>query len=92
MSANVRIILDTHANVLAVPGAAVRSDAQGYYVNAVDQNGNAQRVDVNTGYSDGGLTEVAGNLQPGTRVFISAPPTQQQNRGFGLFGVRVGGG
>ena len=91
MSANVRIILDTHANVLAVPGAAVRSDAQGYYVNEVGQNDEAQRVDVTTGYTDGGLTEVSGNLQPGARVFISAPPAQQQNRGFGLFGIRVGG-
>ncbi len=91
MSANTRIILDEHANVLAVPGAAIRTDAKGYYVNAVDQSGNPIRVDVTTGYTDGNLTEVAGNLQPGERVYVSAPPTQQ-NRGFNLFGVRVGGG
>ena len=91
MSANVRIILDSHTNVLAVPGAAVRTDAQGYYVNVMDQAGNAQRVDVTTGYTDGGLTEVSGNLQAGERVFTSAPPAPQQNRGLNLFGVRVGG-
>jgi len=92
MSANTRIILDEHANVLAVPGAAVRSDAQGYYVNVMDPAGNATRVDVTTGYTDGDLTEVSGNLQPGERVYLSEPPTPQQNRGFGLFGIRVGGG
>jgi HlyD family secretion protein len=91
MSANVRIILDSHTNVLAVPGAAVRTDAQGYYVNVMDQAGNAQRVDVTTGYTDGGLTEVSSNLQAGERVFTSAPPAPQQNRGLNLFGVRVGG-
>ena len=91
MSSNVRIILDTHASVLAVPGGAVRSDAQGYYVNVLDTSGNAQRVDVTTGYTDGDLTEVSGNLQPGERVYISAPPTRQQG-GFNLFGVRLGGG
>ncbi len=92
MSANTRIILDQHTNVLAVPGAAVRTDAQGYYVTAMDQSGNSQRVDVTTGYTDSGLTEVSGNLQAGERVYLSAPPTQQQNRGVNLFGVRLGGG
>ena len=92
MSANVRIILDTHANVLAVPGGAVRSDAQGYYVNAVDQAGTgATRVDVTTGYTDGDLTEVTGDLQPNQRVYISAPPTRQAGGGLNLFGVRLGG-
>ena len=92
MSANIRIILDTHTNVLAVPGGAVRTDAQGYYVNAVDPAGTgATRVDVTTGYTDGDLTEVSGNLQPNQRVYISAPPTRQQGGGFNLFGVRLGG-
>ncbi len=92
MSANTRIILDEHANVLAVPGAAVRTDARGYYVNVEDQSGNVTRVDVTTGYTDGDLTEVSGNLQSGERVYLSEPPAQQQNRGLNLFGVRVGGG
>jgi HlyD family secretion protein len=90
MSANVRIILDTHANVLAVPGGAVRSDSKGYYVNVVGANGEAQRVDVTTGYTDGDLTEVSGNLQRGEQVYISEPPARQQG-GFNLFGIRIGG-
>ena len=88
MTSNVRIIIDTHTNVLAVPGGAVRSDTKtgGYYVNVVDASGGAQRVDVTTGFTDGDLTEVSGNLQQGQQVFISEPPTRQQQGGFGLFG------
>jgi HlyD family secretion protein len=94
MSANVRIILETHANVLAVPGGAIRSDPQGgYYVNVVDTTGDAIRVDVIAGFTDGDLTEVSGDLQPNDRVYISAPPArQQQGGGLNLFGVRLGGG
>jgi multidrug efflux pump subunit AcrA (membrane-fusion protein) len=93
MTANGRVILDMHSNVLAVPGAAVRSDPKGgYYVNVMDTTGNAMRVDVTTGYTDGGLTEVSGDLQPGDRVYLSAPPTRQAGGGPGLFGIRLGGG
>lgn len=88
MTANVRIILDTHANVLAVPGGAIRSDpaTNGYYVNVMAANGEAQRIDVTTGYTDGDLTEVAGDLQPGAQVYLSEPPGRQQG-GLNLFGI-----
>jgi HlyD family secretion protein len=93
MTANVRVIIDTHTDVLAVPGGAIRQDSQGYYVNVVNADGEAQRVDVTTGYTDGELTEVAGDLQTGQQVYISEPATsqQQQQRGLNLFGVRIGG-
>jgi multidrug efflux pump subunit AcrA (membrane-fusion protein) len=91
MTANVRVVIDTHANVLAVPGGAIRQDTQGgYYVNVDDANGEAQRVDVTTGFTDGDLTEVAGDLQAGQTVYISEPTTQQQP-GLNLFGLRIGG-
>jgi HlyD family secretion protein len=93
MTANGRIILDEHQNVLAVPGAAIRTDPKGgYYVNIVDSTGNPLRVDVTTGYTDGGLTEVSGDLQPGDRVYLSAPPVRSTGGGPGLFGIRLGGG
>ncbi len=93
MSANVRVILDTHSNVLAVPGGAIRSDTTtgGYYVNVVDTTGEAKRVDVTTGYTDGDLTEVSGDLQQGDQVYTSEPPAAQAQGGFGLFGVRAVG-
>ena len=57
----------------------------------MDTTGDAVRVDVTTGYTDGGLTEVSGDLQPGDRVYLSAPPTRQGG-GPNLFGIRLGGG
>ncbi|MBI5564413.1 MAG: efflux RND transporter periplasmic adaptor subunit [Chloroflexi bacterium] len=92
MTANVRIILDTHADVLAVPGGAIRSDpaTNGYYVNVVNDSGEAQRVDVVTGYTDGDLTEISGDVQPGAQVYLSEPPAQQQG-GFNMFAIRAGG-
>lgn len=94
MTANGRVILDTHPNVLAVPAAAIRSDPKGgYYVNIVDTNGEPFRVDVITGYTDGSLTEVNGDLQTGDRVYLNEPPVRQQGGGGpGLFGIRLGGG
>ena len=92
MTANVSVILDTHAGVLAVPGGAIRNDGNAYYVNGVDANGQAQRVDVTTGYTDGDLTEVSGDLQESQSVYIGEPAqTEQQQSGFNLFGIRIGG-
>lgn len=92
MTANARVILDTHSNVLAVPGGAIRQDTTGYYVNVVGTDSVARRVDVTTGYTDGDLTEVAGDLQAGQQVYISEPAaTTTQQRGLNLFGLRIGG-
>ena len=94
MTANVQLILDTHTDVLAVPGAAIRSDtAGGYYVNVVGADGAAQRIDVTTGYTDGELTEVSGELADGQAVYLgeTTTTTQQQGRGLNLFGLRIGG-
>ncbi len=92
MTANVRVILDTHTDVLAVPAGALRSDGDTYYVNAVDANGEAQHVDVTTGYTDGDLTEVSGDLQEGQQVYLGEPAeTEQQQSGLNLFGIRIGG-
>jgi HlyD family secretion protein len=92
MTSNARIILDTHAGVLAVPGGAIRSEGNAYYVNVVGAAGEAQRVDVTTGYTDGDLTEVAGALQEGQQVYLGEPAeTEQQSQGLNLFGIRIGG-
>ena len=94
MTANVQVILDTHTDVLAVPGTAIRSDTSGgYYVNVVGADGTAQRVDVTTGYTDGELTEVSGEMQDGQTIYLGEPTTTttQQQRGLNLFGLRIGG-
>jgi HlyD family secretion protein len=94
MTSSVSVIIGTHANVLAVPGGAIRADTEGgYYVNVVQTDGTAKQVPVTTGYTDGTLTEVAGEIQQGQQVYISEPTTTTttQQRGLNLFGMRIGG-
>jgi HlyD family secretion protein len=94
MTSSVSVIVGTHANVLAVPGGTIRSDGEGgYYVNVVQTDGTAQQIPVTTGYTDGTLTEVAGEIQAGEQVYISEPTTTTttQQRGLNLFGMRIGG-
>jgi HlyD family secretion protein len=96
MTANVQLIIDTHADVLAVPGTAIRSDEGGYYVNVVNSDGTTQRVAVTTGYTDGELTEVSGEVTEGQTVYLGEPTTTTtttttQGRGMNLFGIRIGG-
>jgi RND family efflux transporter MFP subunit len=95
MTANVQMILDTHTDVLAVPGTAIRSDsAGGYYVNVVGTDDTVQRVPVTTGYTDGSLTEISGEVQEGQTVYLNEPTTTTtatQSRGVNLFGIRIGG-
>jgi HlyD family secretion protein len=93
MTANVSIVIDTHTNVLAVPGTAIRTDSTGYYVNVVGTDGTAQRVDIKTGYTDGTLTEISGDVQVGQKVYLGelTTTTTTQQRGLNLFGMRIGG-
>jgi HlyD family secretion protein len=94
MTSSVSVVVGTHANVLAVPGGAIRSGSEGgYYVNVVQADGTARQVPVTTGYTDGTLTEVAGEIQAGQQVYISEPTitTTTQQRGLNLFGMRIGG-
>jgi len=94
MTSSVSVIVGTHANVLAVPGGAIRSDTEGgYYVNVVQADGTTKQVPVTTGYTNGTLTEVAGDIQQGQQVYISEPTTTAttQQRGLNLFGIRISG-
>jgi HlyD family secretion protein len=86
MTANVRIIQATHADVLSVPLSAIHSDpAGGEYVEVVDQTGeqiSSQRVNVTLGLTAGTQVEVAGDLKNGDRVSLTAAP----RRSMGFFG------
>jgi HlyD family secretion protein len=84
MTTNTRIIGESHADVLAVPINAIRSDAGGSpYVIVLDQQNSQRTVEVKTGLTQGKLTEVSGDLQAGNQVLVTATtrPT-----GFGAFG------
>jgi multidrug efflux pump subunit AcrA (membrane-fusion protein) len=82
MTTNVRIIQATHADVLTIPLAAVRTDpAGGQYVEVMDQTG-SRRVNVTLGLSEGTRIEVTGDLKDGDRVNLTVAP----RRTTGFFG------
>jgi HlyD family secretion protein len=84
MTTSARIIGESHADVLAVPINAIRSDAGGSpYVIVLDQPNSQRTVPVKTGLTQGKLTEVSGDLHEGERVIIN--PTTRPT-GFGAFG------
>jgi membrane fusion protein, multidrug efflux system len=67
---NVTLQLDTLANALAVPQAAVLRGAQGFYVYVVKPEGMVTARTVKPGPVDAGWMAVEGELQPGDRVVI----------------------
>ncbi|PTT76694.1 multidrug transporter subunit MdtA [Pelomonas sp. HMWF004] len=67
---NVTLQLETLANALAVPQAAVQRGAQGFYVYQVKRDGTVTARTVKPGAVDAGWMAVTGELQPGDRVVI----------------------
>jgi HlyD family secretion protein len=78
LTANARIIQATHADVLAVPLAALHADpAGGQYVEVVDQIGqqtSSHRVNVTVGLNVGTQVEVTGDLKDGDKVSLTIAP------------------
>lgn len=72
-TANVTIVTDVQANVLAVPLDAIRSDDQGEYVTRLNADGTRTRVNIRSGAVEGDWVTVSeGSLQLGDRVLIAA--------------------
>lgn len=98
MSVNVSIETQTEKGVTAIPVSAVRSDAQGEYAYVLD-NKNAQtyhRVSLETGVSDGVVTEVKQGVREGEYVVTKLPSTasvssQEQSSGLLDSAVRTPG-
>ena len=65
---NVRLQLDTLANTLAVPTAAVQRGAPGTFVYAVGNDGAVALKRITAGANDGDWQAVQGALQPGDTV------------------------
>ncbi len=71
MTANVKILVDEHDNVLRVPNAALRY-ARGNAVSVLDGKDAVRRVPVKLGITDGTYTEIAGgDLKEGDPVIIA---------------------
>jgi multidrug efflux system membrane fusion protein len=65
---NVRMVVDTHRNVIVVPTAAVQLGAQGPVVYVVKNDSTVEVRNVKTGAAEGGNTEITSGLQAGERV------------------------
>lgn len=65
---NVRLLVDTLANVVRVPVPAVQRGAPGTYVYVINANDTVSVRPVKLGPTDDGYQEVLSGLQPGERV------------------------
>lgn len=74
-TANVTIVTDVQADVLAVPLDAVQNDAEGEYVTRLNADGTRSRVAIRSGAIEGDLVTVSGGaLVKGDRVELAAAP------------------
>ena len=105
MTANVKILVDKHANVLRVSNAALRFRPSGTQIASarraapaptvwlLQKNGALKSVRIQTGLTDGALTEVTGgDLKEGMQVVIAALASNPQNGGTTSTPVSGGGG
>ena len=67
---SVRLQLDTLANVLALPQAAVQRGTQGFYVYVVKADNTVSTRVIKPGAVDGDWMAVEGPLQPGDKVVV----------------------
>ena len=70
MFANVRIVVDEHRGALAVPRQAIIYEGNKRFLYVV-RGGVAEKVEVETGFSDEGYIEVAGELKEGEPVVVA---------------------
>jgi HlyD family secretion protein len=68
-SADIDIILETHADVLRVPTEAVMENDEVYRYNA--DSGTLELVSIEVGLRNWNFTEVTGNLQAGDQIVLS---------------------
>lgn len=72
MNGSAVVHADTHENVLLVPLTAIHEDANGSYVQLLQETGDWVKTYIQTGLSDGSNAEVTGGLQEGDTVVYRA--------------------
>jgi HlyD family secretion protein len=76
MTASVRVVVDSRADVLKVPNAALRFRPAAGQLWTVGEDGRPEAVKVRTGLSDGTSTEIAeGTLKEGDVVVLGTGPS-----------------
>ncbi len=85
MTANAGITTAHHDNALLVPSTALLPKGAGHVVEVLDPNGTTSDVDVQTGLTDGKVTEIDGGLRGGERV-VALPAIGAPRPSGGFFG------
>jgi multidrug efflux system membrane fusion protein len=67
---NVRVLIQTHHDVVTAPNAAIQRGAPGTYVYVVNDDNTVSVRSVKLGPGDGGMVEIVSGLNPGDRVVI----------------------
>ena len=80
MTASVTIMLEARPNVLAVPVEAVKR-GRGKTLLYVLTDGRAEPREVKTGWKDGSWIEIAGGVEEGETVLLSAPAQAEKKNG-----------
>jgi HlyD family secretion protein len=70
MTADVEFLITSATNVLAVDTDAIQREGSTEFVEVLNADGTTSRVDVTTGISANGLTEIQGDITEGVRVVI----------------------
>jgi len=73
MTANVRIIVDTHLDALSLPSEAIVRMKGKRWVTVEDSQGKTRSRQVTVGWVDQGYTEILSGLEAGETVVIGAP-------------------
>ncbi len=73
MTANVRIIVDTHLDALSLPSEAIVRMKGKRWVTVEDSQGKTRPRQVTVGWVDQGYTEILSGLEAGETVVIGAP-------------------
>ena len=80
MTASVTIMLEARPNVLAVPAEAVKRE-RGKTLLYILTDGRAEPREVKTGWKDGPWIEIAGGVEEGETVLLSAPAQAEKKNG-----------
>jgi membrane fusion protein (multidrug efflux system) len=70
MFASAKIVVDSHKEALAVPTQAILYEGDSRYIYVV-KDGAARRVDVETGFAEGGYVELRGQVTLGDLVVVA---------------------
>jgi membrane fusion protein (multidrug efflux system) len=70
MFASAKIVVDTHAETLAVPIQAILYEGDNTYIYVVKE-GAAQRIDIETGFTEGSYIELSGPVAAGDLVVVA---------------------